>query len=65
MNKQKSFRDFIGSKIELKEMPNLYMGNPNVTIGNKYLILDVDGSNFIFKDDDGHISNIGSCRFKI
>lgn len=56
---------FIGEKLELKEMPDLYMGNPNVTVGNFYEIIDVEGSNFWIIDDDGDKVTFGSCRFLI
>jgi len=59
----KRLTDFIGKEIELKEMPNLYTGNPNVKIGNKYKIKDVEGSNFWLYDDDGRLCTFGSCRF--
>jgi len=59
----KRLTDFIERKIELKEMPNLYTGNPNVKIGNKYKIKDVEGSNFWLHDDDGRLCTFGSCRF--
>lgn len=54
---------FIGQELELKEMPQLYFGNPNVTVGKKYKILYVDGSSFCLLDDDGRRTTFGSCRF--
>lgn len=54
---------YINQKLALKEMPQLAMGNPNVQVGNEYLIVDVEGSNFWFIDDDGNKTSFGSCRF--
>lgn len=51
--------------LELIEMPQLRFGNPDVTVGNFYKILDTEGSNFWFIDDSGHKSSIGSCRFNL
>jgi len=56
---------FINKTIELKEMPQLRMGNPNVTVGNSYLIFDVEGSNFWLIDDDGDKVSFGSSRFNL
>jgi hypothetical protein len=60
MNELKSY---IGQKLELKELPQLRFYKPNVTVGNKYTIVDVEGSNFWLNDDDGHLTSFGSCRF--
>jgi hypothetical protein len=54
-----------GNFFELKERPQLYFGNPTLTVGKKYLVKDIDGSNFIIDDDDNHEVSIGSCRFVI
>jgi len=54
---------YIGSKYELKEMPCLYFGNPNVKVGNFYEIIDVEGSNFWLIDDDGSLVSFGKSRF--
>lgn len=61
----KSLADYIDTKLELKEMPDLKFGNPNVKVGNKYLIVDVEGSNFWLIDDDGEKVSFGSCRFNL
>lgn len=55
--------EYIGKKLKLKEIPELYYGNPNVTIGNEYLIVDIDGSNFWLIDDSGDKVTFGMCRF--
>lgn len=62
---KKSLKDFIGKELELKVLPQLSYGNPNVTIGNKYKIIDVEGSNFWLIDDDGNKTTFGSSRFNI
>ncbi len=54
-----------GNTFELKEQPQLYMGNPPLTIGKFYKVKDVDGSNFIIDDDEGNECSIGSCRFRL
>lgn len=54
----------IGKKLELIEMPQLYFGNPILTIGKFYEIIDIEGSNYWIKDDEGHKCSIGKCRFK-
>ena len=56
-------KKYIGQKLELKEMPQLRFGNPNVKVGNKYLIIDVEGSNFWLIDDDGEKTTFGCSRF--
>lgn len=56
---------YIGTQLTLIELPNLRYSNPNVEIGKKYEIIDVEGSNFIFIDDDGDLCSIGSCRFDL
>lgn len=56
-------KKYIGTILELKEMPQLRFGNPNVKIGNKYEILDTEGSNFWLIDDDGNEVSFGMCRF--
>jgi hypothetical protein len=61
----KNLKNFIGEKIKLKEMPQLRYDNPNVTVGNKYLIVDVEGSNFWLIDDSGEKTSFGSNRFDI
>lgn len=59
----KKLTDLIGLELELKEMPNLRFGNPNIKIGNIYKIIDAEGSNLWIFDDDGHKTSVGSCRF--
>ncbi len=56
-------KSLIGLTLELKEMPQLRFETPNLTVGNKYTITGVDGSNVWIKDDDGIQCSIGSCRF--
>lgn len=56
---------FINQKLKLIEMPQLRFGNPNVTVGNKYLIKDVEGSNFWLIDDSNELVSFGSCRFNL
>jgi hypothetical protein len=56
-------KKFIGKKIKLKELPTLYFGNPSLTIGNYYEIIDVEGSNFWFIDNDGNKTNCWMGRF--
>jgi hypothetical protein len=56
-------KQYIGQELELKKMPQLRFGTPNVTIGHKYSIVDVEGSNFWLIDDDGNRTTFGSCRF--
>lgn len=46
-------------------MPQLRFGNPNVIVGNKYLIVDVEGSNFWLIDDDGNKTTFGCSRFGV
>ena len=53
----------IGKEVVLKEMPTLYFGNPKLTIGKKYKVVDVEGSNFWVIDDEGNKCTFGSCRF--
>ena len=62
---RKSITIFIGEELELKEMPQKYFGNPNVTVGKSYLIVDVEGSNFWLIDDDNNKTTFGSCRFNL
>jgi hypothetical protein len=62
---KKSIIFFIGTYLELKEMPQLRFGNPNVTVGKKYFIVDVEGSNFWLIDDDGEKCSFGSSRFNL
>ena len=56
-------KKYIGKKLELKEMPQLRFSDPNVKVGNRYLIIDVEGSNFWLIDDDGEVTTFGSSRF--
>lgn len=56
---------YIGSKLVLKELPELKFGLPNVTVGNEYLIVDVEGSNFWLIDDDGQKTSFNYTRFVI
>ena len=58
-------KKFINTYAKLIDFPQLRMGNPILTLNKDYLILDVDGSNFIFLDDVGDECSIGSCRFKL
>jgi hypothetical protein len=58
-------KQYIDQKLELIEMPNLYHGNPNVKIGDKYLIIGVEGSNFWLIDDDGKQTTFSIHRFKL
>lgn len=60
---QQSNLNPVGKHLKLKEMPQLRFGNPNVTVGKKYLILDTEGSNFWLNDDDGNRVSFGSSRF--
>ncbi len=53
----------IGKKVVLKEMPTLYFGNPEITVGKEYEIIDIEGSNFWIIDDKGQKCSLGSCRF--
>ena len=54
---------FIGRKLELLEMPNLRYGNPNVKVGTRYEVVDIEGSNFWIIDDGGEKVSFGSSRF--
>lgn len=54
---------YIGKKLTLKELPQMRFGTPNVKIGEEYLIVDVEGSNFWLIDDNGDKVSFGSCRF--
>ncbi len=56
---------YIGKRVKLKEMPQLRFEKPNVTVGNDYLITDVEGSNFWLIDDDGEKTTFGSSRFDL
>lgn len=50
----------------LKEMPQLIFNpNPSLTVGKFYEVEDIDGSNFVIKDDNGDKISLGSCRFEI
>ncbi len=49
----------------LIEHPQLYMGNPPLTLGKSYVVKHKDGSCFVIDDDDGNECTIGSCRFSI
>lgn len=60
-----SLTNYIGSKLVLKELPELKFGLPNVTVGNEYLIVDVEGSNFWLIDDDGQKISFNYTRFVI
>jgi len=62
---EKSLRDFINKSLILNELPQLKFGNPNVTIGKKYPIIDVEGSNFWLIDDDGLKTSFHSGRFNL
>lgn len=61
----KSLRIFIGKYLLLKELPQLRFDKPNVKVGNKYKIIDVDGSNFWIIDDSGDKATFGSSRFDL
>ena len=61
----KMMKKYIGQKLELKEMPQLRFGNPNVKVGKEYLIIDVEGSNFWLIDDDGEKTTFGCSRFGV
>ena len=56
-------KKYIGKHLILKEMPELYFGNPKLTVGKKYQILDIEGSNFWIRDDANNLVSFGSCRF--
>lgn len=56
---------YINKRVKLKEMPQLRFDKPNVTVGNDYLIVDVEGSNFWLIDDDGEKTTFGSSRFDL
>ena len=58
-------KKYIGRRLELKEMPQLRFGSPNVKVGNKYLITDVEGSNFWLIDDSGRKTTFGCSRFGV
>lgn len=58
-------KNYIGQKLKLKEMPNLYYGNPNLTVGSYYLITEIEGSNFWLVDDDGKKCTFGQSRFEL
>ena len=57
--------NYTGKTLELKEEPNLYFGNPDLTIGRKYVIISTQGSNLVIKDNTGEVFSIGSCRFHL
>jgi hypothetical protein len=57
-------KNLIGKELKLQEMPQSRFGDPDVTIGNYYKIIDVDGSNVWFMDDSGHKTSCGVCRFE-
>lgn len=57
--------EYKNKSLELIEMPQIRFGNPDVTVGNFYTILDIEGSNFWLMDDSGHKTSIGSCRFNL
>ena len=61
----RTMKEYIGRKLELKEIPQLRFGNPNVKVGNSYLIIDVEGSNFWLIDDDGEKTTFGCSRFAL
>ena len=61
----KSLLDFIGHFLELKELPQLRFDVPNLTIGHKYKIIDVEGSNFWIIDDSGDRTSLYSGRFDL
>jgi len=56
-------KKYIGRELELKEMPQLRFGDPNVKVGSKYKIVDTEGSNFWLIDDDNEKVSFGMCRF--
>lgn len=56
---------FIGKKLTLKELPQLRFDTPAVTVGKKYEIVDVEGSNFWLIDDEGNKTTFGSSRFDL
>jgi len=55
----------IEKRLQLKMMPQLRFGNPNVRVGNTYEIIDIEGSNFWILDDDNEEVSLGSCRFTL
>ncbi|MEK6829721.1 MAG: hypothetical protein AABY15_06395 [Nanoarchaeota archaeon] len=55
--------EYAGKSFTLKELPQLRFDTPVLTIGKKYKVLEVDGSNFVICDDKGEKTSIGSCRF--
>jgi len=61
----KSLKSYIDKKVKLKEMPQLRFGQPSVKVGNEYLVIDVEGSNFWIIDDEGNKTTFGSCRFEL
>lgn len=56
---KKCYEKYINTELELKEMPQLRFGTPDVRIGNKYKIVDVEGSNFWLIDDSGDKVSFG------
>lgn len=58
-------KKYINSKLELISLPiGASNDGRNFTIGKKYKILDIEGSNFWTIDDFGDKTSIGSSRFK-
>ncbi len=58
-------KTLINKHLTLIELPQLKFGTPKLTIGNKYIVKDVDGSNVIILDDENESCSIGSCRFDL
>ncbi len=56
--------NIIGKQLRLVEFPQLRFGNPKLTIGKKYKIVDTDGSNYLIIDDENSKTSIGACRFE-
>lgn len=55
----------VGNWYRLIEMPQLYGGNPHLTIGRYYLVDAVEGSNFWLDDNLGLYTSFGSARFDL
>jgi hypothetical protein len=54
-----------GNWYRLIEMPQLYGGNPHLTISRYYLVDAVEGSNFWIRCDRDHEVSFGSSRFDL
>lgn len=57
--------NLIGLKLKLQELPNLRFGNPNVSVGVSYEVIDIEGSNLWVIDDDGVKVSFNRRRFLI